>query len=446
MIRVRNRSWVWWTSWSTVAVALLAIGLTGNHFIWRYHIKRFQVVRPGMFYRVAQPSEYGVHYLVRKQGVKTLISLQLFRPTLKKGLYDPGTPDGREERLYAQQLGANFLEWPQGTEACWPWPTPWMFEQFFTLMDEPKNWPIAVHCSGGRHRTGTLGALFRMEYDRWPADAALAEMYSFQFGLPLSVHEHNLRTYLPRPHPDQTTWEKLLVYWQPQLQNAGKLHDYEQLVHAVRHAKTEPGVLKALEEYVRGDQPFAMCLAQRVIDSPSDPLASLATERASACLAKAEAEAAEWSMAASLVADFGTPDQQAGLLKLLEEEPHTGAPSPRYHAAVLGVTNRYTRNRIPYLQPLLADPRPRLDPATARYHYCDTAMARLSVIINTNLMEHGPTPAGMTNWQYACQLAQQWMREHEEQTQLCQLVPPDGNNQVMIGDLPQDEDLSRMRK
>ena len=107
-----------------MAVALLAIGLTGNHFIWRYHIKRFQVVRPGMFYRVAQPSEYGVHYLVRKQGVKTLISLQLFRPTLKKGLYDPGTPDGREERLYAQQLGANFLEGPQGTEACWPCRTP----------------------------------------------------------------------------------------------------------------------------------------------------------------------------------------------------------------------------------------------------------------------------------------------------------------------------------
>ncbi len=117
-----------------LAVAVLAVGVIGNHFIWRYHIKRYCIVRPGVFYRVAQPTEYGVHYLVVKQHVKTIISLQLFRPILKAGLYDPGEPDGREERAYVQQLGAQYLEWPQGNEACWPWPTPWLFEQFFSSL------------------------------------------------------------------------------------------------------------------------------------------------------------------------------------------------------------------------------------------------------------------------------------------------------------------------
>lgn len=322
-----------------------------------------------------------------------------------------------------------------------------MLEQFFSVMDEPKNWPVAVHCSGGRHRTGTLGALFRLEYDRWPAEKALAEMYSFQFGLPLSVHEHNLRTYLPRPHPSPETWQQLQAAWQPQLKSgAGELRDYEQLVHALRLAKFEPGVRDALQKYLSSDQPFAICLAQRVIDTPAEPLASLAAEKASACLAKTAADPNEWAMAAALVADFGTPEQQGRLVELLQQEPHDASPSPRYHAVVLGVTNRYTRNRIAFLRPLLDDTRQRLDPDAARYRYCDTAMARLSVIINKNLMEQGGPPDGMTQWQFACRLAQDWLSEHEDQTQLSQLVPPDGNNELMIGEMPRGEDLSRMRK
>ncbi|MBL9124426.1 MAG: tyrosine-protein phosphatase, partial [Planctomycetaceae bacterium] len=292
---VRNRSWLWWTCWTILATAIAAIVFTGNHFIWRYHIKRYQVVRPGVFYRVAQPSEYGVHYLVKKQGVKTIVSLQLYRPTLKKGLYDPGDPDGSEERHYVEQLGAKYLEWPQGNEACWPWPTPWIYEQFFALVDEPANWPIAVHCMGGRHRTGTLSALFRIEYDRWPAERALAEMYSFQFGLPLSLHEHNLRTYLPRPHPSPEVWHELVEYWQPLLEKrAGQLSDYEQLVRAIRFAKTEHSVQAALEKYLSEDRPFALCLAQRVINQLEEPLAALAAERASAALAQSAGEPAEW--------------------------------------------------------------------------------------------------------------------------------------------------------
>lgn len=429
---------------TAAAVALL---IAGYQLIWRYHVKRYQVVREGVLYRVAQPTEYGVHYLVERCGVKTVISLQLYRPTLKRGVFDPGRPNGREERTYVEELGANYLEWPQGEEACWPWPTPWMYEQYFALVDEPSNHPIAVHCMGGRHRTGTLSALYRLEYDRWPVERVLAEMYGFQFGLPISLHEHNLRTYLPRPHPSTQIWGDLQAYWQPVLASRGGAGaDYEQLVRQLRLAKYQQPVQQALRDYLASDKPFALSLAQRVIDEPTDPLAELAAERASVCLSKSSAEPAEWAMAAALVADFGTPAEQRQLLELIEREPRTGVPSRRYHAVVEGVTNRYTRNRIAYLRPLLDDTRQRLDPAAARYRYCDTAMARLSVIIDTNLMEHGETPAGLTSWQYACQLAHEWIQAHDAQAELSQLIPPGGNNALLVGELPSQEDLRRMRK
>lgn len=431
-----------------LALALLLVaGVVGYQLFWRYHVKRYQVVREGVFYRVAQPTELGLKHLIERDGVQTVICLQLYRPRLKRGMYDPGEPSGLEERHFVQAKGARYLEWPQGQEACWPWPTPWVYEQFFALLDDPSSWPVAVHCMGGRHRTGTLSALFRLEYDRWPVDKALDEMYGFQFGLPISLHEHNLRTYAPRPHPDSAQWQALCGYWQPMLAIEGvQIDDYEQLVRALRARRHDPQIEQSLADYLAADGMFALCLAQRVVDGPEEPLAQVAAERAAACLQRDRATAADWQMAAALVADFGTPDQQAQLLKLLEDEPRDAAPSPRYQAVAVGVTNRYTRNRIPYLRPLLEDARQRPEPHAARYRYCDTAMARLSVIIDTNLMEHGGTPPGMTNWQYACQLARQWMQTHDRQTRLSQLVPAEGDCEVLAGALPSQEDLSRMRK
>lgn len=439
-------TWQVWTKWSLLLGGCAAIALVGYQLFWRYHAKRYQVVREGFLYRVAQPTELSLRYLIKDRGVRTVITLQLYRPTLKRGMYDPGRPNGRQEGQFVRQLGARYLEWPQGQEACWPWPTPWMFEEFFRVLDDPANRPVVVHCMGGRHRTGTLAALFRLEYDRWPVEKALDEMYGFQFGEPISLHEHNLRTYLPRPHPSPEVWRRLLAYWQPLLTDGQTVSDYEQLVWRLREAKTDPRIEQAITKYLSDESPFAICLAQRLIETPSESLAELAAERASQCLERDQQPRADWASAAALVADFGTSGQQQRLLAILENEPLDSPPSPRYQAVVAGITNRYTANRIAYLKPLLRDTRRRPEPAASRYRYCDTAMARLSVMIDLNLMEHGEAPPGMTHWDYACQLARKWIEDHATTVQLSQLVPPSGNNSLLAGELPSQEDLSRMRK
>jgi protein tyrosine/serine phosphatase len=52
---------------------------------------------------------------------------------------------------------------------------------FLGLVNDPGNWPVFVHCAGGRHRTGVLIAVYRMEIDGWNVERAYREMKDFKF-------------------------------------------------------------------------------------------------------------------------------------------------------------------------------------------------------------------------------------------------------------------------
>lgn len=428
---------------AALALAALALAAGGGYVLfWRYHAKRYQAVRPGVFYRTGQPTVWGLRHLIGVQRVRTVVSLQLFDPRLESGLVDVGEPDGPCESEFVRRQGAQHVQWPMGDEGCWPWLTPWQFDEFFKLFDEPENWPVAVHCAGGRHRTGTLAALFRLEYDRWPVERTLAEMYSFDFGLPIIRQEHHLRTYLPRPRPSPVIWTELRGALGPLV--AQPPIDYEDLVRQLRRSLAQPPVAAALEDWLRADRPFALALAHRLVAQPNDALAAPAAEAASRCLERTEAEAADWSMAAALVADFGTKPQQARLLQLLADESRAAQVSPRYAALAAGVTNRYTPNRLPYLRPLLHDTRHRVEPAASDYRYCDTAALRLSVIADEEMLL-GPS-SELKSWDDARTRALAWLEAHPDLAALSPLRPPWGRNVVRAQHGREGEDLTRMRR
>ncbi|HWB08842.1 MAG TPA: tyrosine-protein phosphatase [Pirellulales bacterium] len=427
-----------------VAIFSLLLASAGYWAFWHHHAKRFFEVREGVFYRLAQPSEFGLEYLVKHLGVKTVLSVQLYDFRLHRGIVSFGRPDGCRESEYVKQLGAQPVQWPMGVEKSWPWLTPWQFEEFFKLIDDPANWPIAVHCQGGRHRTGTLSALFRLEYDRWPVDKVLDEMYGFKFGGAIRLQECNLRTYLPRPHPNATEWAALNGYWAPRLGDR-KVADYEELVRAVRAARHRgPQVDDALASYLQDRRAFSLPLAQRVIDEAIAPLAPLAAERAAEALEDPEAGRASWSMAAALVADFGTPDQQRRLIELLSDTALQRASPERFDSLVDGATNRYTPNRIPYLRPLLDNEACHLRPGAQQCRYCDTAVARLSAIVDENFPDVMPG-WGIDAWNNGRVAARAWLDAHPDDCRLGVLKPPTGHTEVLPGDPPQREDLSKAR-
>ena len=52
---------------------------------------------------------------------------------------------------------------------------------FDPLANDPANWPVYVHCKGGKHRAGVTGAVYRFTKYGWDYDKVYAEMLKFNF-------------------------------------------------------------------------------------------------------------------------------------------------------------------------------------------------------------------------------------------------------------------------
>lgn len=424
---------------AVAALAALAVTAWAGWWGFRwYHLKRFAVVDEGAIYRSGQPTELGLGWLIGHYHVKTILSLRPDNPRLHRGWFDAWEPDGSGEREFLARAGVRQVQWPMADEACWPWFTPWQFEEFFKLFDDPANLPVAVHCVGGRHRTGTAAALYRLEYDGWPADRAVPEMLSFRYGFPVPLCDLNLRTYRPRPRPSAAEWDALQAAFLPLLAGYAPA-DYAGLALWLSRSSRKPKVVDRLRQFIDGGEPFSLPLAQRLIDSPKHPLAELAARRAAACLERDSAAAHDWFASAALVADFGTIDQQRRLLAILENEPKSGMPSARYQEIAAGVMNRYTPNRMAYLRPLLVDRRRLPDTGASSYRYCDAATGHVAAIANVDFLNF------TYDWEGGLLKARQWFTCHEHQARLSPLLPPAGNNPIFASAPTTGENLERMR-
>ena len=91
--------------------------------------------------------------------------------------------DLRKDRLdeaegWARAQGLEYINIPLTTKR------PATEEQtaaFLKLVNDPANWPVYVHCKGGRHRTGQMTALYRITQDGWTAAEAYREMKRYDF-------------------------------------------------------------------------------------------------------------------------------------------------------------------------------------------------------------------------------------------------------------------------
>lgn len=116
------------------------------------------------YYRGAQPQ--GRDYAdLAELGVKTVIDL-----TQDGEIAEPGL---------VQSAGMNFYRIPMTTRVP---PTADQLQQFLGIVNDAGNWPVYVHCQGGRHRTGLMTAVYRMTNEGWTADRAFQEMKQYKFG------------------------------------------------------------------------------------------------------------------------------------------------------------------------------------------------------------------------------------------------------------------------
>lgn len=145
----------------TGVVLAVAAGALGYHFRQRC-LPRFAAVRPGVLYRSGQPRGPGLLWL-RLRGIRTLVNLR-----------SPGSDGMAEEERFARRYGLAYHNFCIGHTAG---TVRVAADQFLRIMEDERNWPVLVHCSRGKERSGVLAAVFRIECEHWRRSEALAEMY-----------------------------------------------------------------------------------------------------------------------------------------------------------------------------------------------------------------------------------------------------------------------------
>jgi protein tyrosine phosphatase (PTP) superfamily phosphohydrolase (DUF442 family) len=116
------------------------------------------------YYRGSQPTDESEFLALKRMGIKMVIDL-------------------REDQVgkapaWAQSAGLKYFHIPLTTNRP---ATEEQTSQFLMVVNDPANWPVFVHCKGGRHRTGEMTAIYRITHDGWTANQAYEEMKKYHF-------------------------------------------------------------------------------------------------------------------------------------------------------------------------------------------------------------------------------------------------------------------------
>src|SRR5205085_11099018 len=114
------------------------------------------------FYRGARPKKNDFQAL-KNLGINTIIDL---------------TDNTPEERGFVEAVGMKYVNIAITDKQD---PSDAQVAQFLKVVDDPATGKFYVHCAGGRHRTGVMGAVYRFNHDHWDFDKAYAEMLQYDF-------------------------------------------------------------------------------------------------------------------------------------------------------------------------------------------------------------------------------------------------------------------------
>jgi protein tyrosine/serine phosphatase len=115
------------------------------------------------FFRGGQPGESDYASLAAL-GIKTVIDLQ-------------DSPKDYEKRD-VEAAGMTYVNIPMSDSK---YPRMEDIDRFLKIANDPATGKFFVHCAGGRHRTGVMGAVYRFNHDGWDYDQVYAEMKNFDF-------------------------------------------------------------------------------------------------------------------------------------------------------------------------------------------------------------------------------------------------------------------------
>jgi protein tyrosine/serine phosphatase len=115
------------------------------------------------FFRGGQPKEADYKDLAAL-GINTVIDLR----------DDPAS----YEKHDVEALGMHYVNIPMSDKS---YPRAEQIDAFLKLANDSSTGKFYVHCAGGRHRTGVMGAVYRFNHNKWNYDQVYAEMKQYDF-------------------------------------------------------------------------------------------------------------------------------------------------------------------------------------------------------------------------------------------------------------------------
>ncbi|HEY6242875.1 MAG TPA: tyrosine-protein phosphatase [Pyrinomonadaceae bacterium] len=157
-----------YTKMGTVLVLVVTLGIAAvakthsDPAFSNIQIKNFGKMDDRL-YRGAQPDESDYKDL-KALGINTVVDLT-------------DNPKSYERRD-VEALGMRYVNIPMSDSS---YPRDEQINAFLKLVNDSSTGKLYIHCAGGRHRTGVMGAVYRFNVNHWNYDQVYAEMKDFDF-------------------------------------------------------------------------------------------------------------------------------------------------------------------------------------------------------------------------------------------------------------------------
>lgn len=149
-------------------------GLIGSRYDGLHH---FSVVAPGVLMRCGQPHVRDLDQIRREHGLKTIVVARGGTRHPLRGRWF------RLETRFARAHGIRLEHMPFTDHSA---PPADIFDRFLSIVRDPANQPVLVHCEQGWHRTGILCAAYRVACEGWTVAQASEELWQrgFEYDVP----------------------------------------------------------------------------------------------------------------------------------------------------------------------------------------------------------------------------------------------------------------------
>jgi len=148
------------------------------------------VVQPGALYRSGVLKPHHLETVIQRYGIRTVVNLRSVKERSDGEWY-------QREKAICASANVAMLDLPIRGDV----PREDQVEQWFAMLEDPRQYPILIHCAQGVMRTGGMIALYEMEFLKKSNREALNDMPLFGHHLDGSRHgplRQFILDYVPR--------------------------------------------------------------------------------------------------------------------------------------------------------------------------------------------------------------------------------------------------------